>query len=128
MNSWLGRAFVVLAGCFVVFTIYQGARDIGMGKVSSPEAACLLMLIFSFGALMGNYHRNKTLEGVLLTLVYALVAVGGVVSHPHFPVPDALGSNGRAICFRQLDKVEGATSSIRSHRSILVSHPRDSLV
>jgi hypothetical protein len=76
MNSWLGRAFVVLAGCFVVFTIYQGARDIGMGKVSSPEAACLLMLIFSFGALMGNYHRNKTLEGVLLTLVYALVAVG----------------------------------------------------
>jgi 4-amino-4-deoxy-L-arabinose transferase-like glycosyltransferase len=76
MNSWRSLIFLILTGGIVAYLIYLAAKDIGLGKVSSPEAICILTLICLFGALMGNYRRTQLLDDLLLTLVYALVALG----------------------------------------------------
>jgi hypothetical protein len=68
MDSPRVLAFLVLVGSLVGWTVYLGARDIGRGKVSSPEAACFLALIFFFGALTGNFGRSRVLHYLLLSL------------------------------------------------------------
>jgi hypothetical protein len=72
-RRWLSA---VVIAAFMIPCIYFGAKQIGQGKVSAYEGACLLVLVFLFGAMSGNYLRNRLLHEALLTLGYAFIGLG----------------------------------------------------
>jgi hypothetical protein len=62
----------------LLFPLWVGAiaRWVAKGGISTLEAACMVILLLAFGALAGNYRRNRMLHEALLTVVYSALAVG----------------------------------------------------
>jgi len=67
MKNWKYWLLLAVMTVFLGVAMSFTAIDISRGKVSSPAAACFILLVFLGGVLVGSYGRDKALE-------YALIA------------------------------------------------------
>jgi len=75
MNRWIRWLFWALIVGLCVSSVYLGAIQIAQNKMAAPEAACLLLVFFCLGVLVGNYRRNRVLDEALQALVWASIAL-----------------------------------------------------
>jgi hypothetical protein len=72
------RREILPLAALLLFPLWVRAigKWVSKGGISTLEASCMVVLLLAFGALGGNYRRNRILHEALLTIVYSALAIG----------------------------------------------------